>query len=123
MAFSVRDQLDRHLVCARVSGQRPGCELGQLLVIAFREIGPDLPNVLLDDVEIVEQPVSGRTDVEAVLRSLVQLLVDPVENSSRVFESEQKGPDAANPTLDRRLRTGLLAAVALTALFASVLGV
>jgi len=63
VAFRVRYQLDRNVVDARILGQRSGGELRQLLVIAARQICANLPDVLLDDVRIVEEPFSRRTYV------------------------------------------------------------
>ena len=54
VALGMRDQLDRYLVRARILSQRAGRELGKLLVIALREICPDLADVLLNDVEVVQ---------------------------------------------------------------------
>ena len=90
VALGVRDQLDRDFVRARISGERAGRELGKLLVVALGEIRPDLPDVLLDDVEVVEQPVAGRTDVETTLGAGIQLVVDAVENIPRVLEPKQQ---------------------------------
>ena len=46
--------------------------------------------MLLDDVEVVQQPVSGRTDIEAAFRAIVQLVIDAIEYFSRVLEAEQQ---------------------------------
>jgi len=51
--------------------------------------------VLLNDVEIVQQPVTCRTDIETALGAVVQLLIDAVENSLCVLESEQQRTGAA----------------------------
>jgi hypothetical protein len=50
--------------------------------------------VLLNDVKIVEQPVAGRTDVETALGAGVQLMIDAVENVSRVLKAKQQWPRA-----------------------------
>jgi len=54
VALGMRDQLDRYLVCAWIPGKRAGRELGKLLVVALGKICPDLTDVLLNDVEIVQ---------------------------------------------------------------------
>jgi hypothetical protein len=50
--------------------------------------------MFLYDVEVVQQPVPGRTDVEPTLRAAVQLVINAIENLSRVLEAEQKRPGA-----------------------------
>jgi hypothetical protein len=44
--------------------------------------------VFLNDVEVVQQPVPGRTDVEPMLGAAVQLMINAIENLSRVLEAE-----------------------------------
>jgi hypothetical protein len=63
----VRDQLDGDIVYARILRERSIRELRQLLVVATGQIRPDLANVLLHDVGIVEEPVTCRTDVDSTL--------------------------------------------------------
>jgi hypothetical protein len=50
--------------------------------------------VFLNDVEIVQQPISSWTDVEPTLRAAIQLMIDAIENLSRVLEAEQQRPGA-----------------------------
>jgi hypothetical protein len=90
VSLCVRDKLDRYFVRARVSGEGAGSKLGKLLVVALGEIRPDLPYVLLNDVEVVEKPVAGRTDVETALGTGIQLVVDAIEDIPRVLESEEQ---------------------------------
>ncbi len=95
MALGVRNQLDGYFVGARVSRQRPGGKLGKLLVVALWKICPDLPNVFLNDVEVVEKPVARGADVEPSLGAGVQLVIDPIEDVPRVLEPEQQRTRAA----------------------------
>jgi hypothetical protein len=95
VALCVRDELDRYFVRARVPGEGAGSKLGKLLVVALREIRPDFPYVLLNDVEIVEKPVAGRTDVETALGTAIQLVVDPIENIPRVLEPHEQRANAS----------------------------
>ena len=81
-------ELDCNIVDARILGERAVRELGKLLVIAAREIRPDLPYLLLDDVGVVEQPLSRRTDVDATLRSLCESVMNFVEYTPRIVEPE-----------------------------------
>src|SRR3954462_8045807 len=84
------DQFDCNFIRARIPCERSGRELRQLLVIPFRKVRPNLPDVLLDDVEIVQEPVAGRTNVEPAFGAFVQFLIDSVENRFGVVESEQQ---------------------------------
>jgi hypothetical protein len=90
VALGVRDQFDRYLVRAWIPPQRSGRELGKLLVIALGKIRPDLADVLLNDVEVVQQPVARRTDVESALGPMIQFLVDSIEDYLRVIEANQQ---------------------------------
>jgi hypothetical protein len=47
-------------VDARVPLERTAVELGQLAVEARREVLADLAKLLLDDVEVIDQPLGGR---------------------------------------------------------------
>ena len=57
-------RLDRQVVDPGITGERTVREVGQLPVVPARKIEADLGDVVPDDVEVVEQPFSGRTDVE-----------------------------------------------------------
>ena len=54
MPFGVGNQLDRYVVYAGILRERSVGELRQLLVIPAGQVCPDFPNVLLDDVGIVQ---------------------------------------------------------------------
>src|SRR5687768_12097774 len=90
VALGMRYQLDGHFVGARITGKGAGSELGQLFVVALGKICPDLPYVLLDDIEVVEEPVARRTDVETALGAGVELVVHPVEDVSGILEPKQQ---------------------------------
>src|SRR5207237_10065104 len=72
VTFCVRDQLDGNFIGAWITSERSRRELWQLLVVALGKARPDLANVLLNAVEVVEQPVHGRPSVEPSLRSAGQ---------------------------------------------------
>ena len=59
MAVCVRDQLERNAVDARIACTVPVRHLGQLMVVAVREVLLDETQLLLHDVEIIEQPFGG----------------------------------------------------------------
>ena len=56
-----------HAEDARISGKRPGGELGKLAVIAGRKVGADLADLLLDQMIIVDQPFRGGGDGAALV--------------------------------------------------------
>ena len=64
-ALAVADQGDRQLVNARVARQGTRGELGKLAVVASRQGLVDLADVLLNDVEVVEQPLPRGSYVDA----------------------------------------------------------
>jgi hypothetical protein len=90
MSFGVGYQLDCDVVNARILGERSIRELWQLLVVPARKIRPDLANVLLYDVGVVEQPVTGWTYVDSALRRISETVVYFAQYLSRVIESIEK---------------------------------
>ena len=93
MTFGVGYQLDRELVDAWVVGKRSVGELRKLLVITSRKVRPDFPDVLLDDVVIVEQPLARRAyDIGFPFRGDCKPPVDVGEHDARVIEPLEKGP-------------------------------
>jgi hypothetical protein len=97
VAFGVRDQLDRELVDARISGQRTGRQLRQLAVEPARHARADLANVLEDDVPVVEQPFPRGGDVDAAVAGERQLVTRLIENATRFGESREKRPRSKRP--------------------------
>ena len=63
----VRDELARERVDARITGERAIGQLGQLQVVAARQVLPDLADLILHDMVVVAQPVF-RPDGRRVLR-------------------------------------------------------
>ena len=52
----------------RIAGKRPVGQFRQLAIVAGRQIVPDLADLLLDEVIIVEQPFRGGHDASAALQ-------------------------------------------------------
>ena len=92
-ALGVGDETDRQVVHPGVAGERTVGEVGQLPVVPARKVEADLGDVVPDDVEVVEQPLSGRTDVEGG-----RLGGDPgvrvLEDGERPVEPAQQRADA-----------------------------
>jgi len=60
MAVGMGDEGPGDAEYARIAHERPVDQLGQLPMIARRQIDPDLAHLLLDDVEVIDQPIRGR---------------------------------------------------------------
>jgi hypothetical protein len=86
----VRDQRDRHLVDARVSGEGAAGELGEFPVVPAGECLADLADVLVDDVVVVEQPLRRRSDVERLRLRRADARVGVVEDPPGLLEAGQQ---------------------------------
>ena len=95
-ALGVRDQRDRELVHPRIARERTLRQLGQLLVIALRQTLPHLADVLLDDVIVVEEPLSRGADVHFVGSGIRELSLCIVEQPLRIVEPDQQSGVAAD---------------------------
>ena len=58
----VRDERPRNAEHARIPGERTDAELGQLPVVARRQVVTHLANLFVDEIVIVEQPFGRRRD-------------------------------------------------------------
>ena len=61
-AVAVRDRLEREVVDARKSGRRPVRQSRQLAAVALGQVPLGRADLLLDQVEVVEQPFRGGRD-------------------------------------------------------------
>src|SRR6185312_11181974 len=61
-AVGVGDERPRQPEHARISFEWPFDQLWQLAIEAWWKVDPDLPNLFLDHVKIVEQPIGGWSD-------------------------------------------------------------
>ena len=66
-AIRMRHKRPSNSVHARIAFQVTRCELGQLAVVACRQIILDLAKLFIDDVEVVDQPFRRRRDRMLVL--------------------------------------------------------
>ena len=57
-------------VDARVSHEVALRDLGQQTVVALREMVPDVPDLLVNDMEVIEEPLRGRCDLPPLLHRL-----------------------------------------------------
>ena len=85
-------------VDARQARQRSAGQLGQLGVVAARHAFPDLLELSLDQVEVVEQPFSGWRDVMAEAGAQRNLVIGPAQGMKVFLDPREKRsfpPDAA----------------------------
>ncbi len=61
-AVGVRDEGRRQRVNAGIALERSGVELRKLAVVVLRHVVANLPQLLLDDVEVVDEPLGGGRD-------------------------------------------------------------
>jgi hypothetical protein len=94
----VGDEGNGDLVDPRVAGQRSGGELGQLPVVAARQALTDLEDVLLDDVEIVEQPLAGGADVVLALLRGGEPVVRVTEDAAGLVQAVEQAVTVARGT-------------------------
>ncbi len=59
---NVREQLEHDVISTRVPRRRPVQQPGQLATVSSREVPTGRPNLLLDQIEIVEEPLARRCD-------------------------------------------------------------
>jgi hypothetical protein len=104
--LGVRDERDGELVHARITGERSAYRLGQLAVITLGQAVVDLPDVLLNDVKVVEEPFAGGTHIDAPARSSSEPRVHVVQDFAGV---RQTGEERGVPPPEARLRHALIA--------------
>ena len=92
--LGVGDQLDGQLVDAGIARERSLGELGQLGVVAARQVLADLDDVFLDHVEIVQEPVAGGADVHAPIGGVGERRAGFLQQPFGVVEAaEQRAGD------------------------------
>ena len=74
-AVGVGDESPGHAEHAGIADQRTAAELGKLAVVAGRQVGADLTDLLFDEVIVVEQPFRGRRDRPAFIGRLGQAAI------------------------------------------------
>ena len=97
-AVAVPDQLHGERVDARVAGLLPRGELGQLAVVAAREVLADVPDLGGDEVEVVEEPLRRRRDELAAVHVVGEGPVRLAQDADVVVEPRE---DAASGALRR----------------------
>ena len=103
-----------------VSSQMSFGEFRELGIVTGRQIVLDLPDLLFNDMEIVEQPLGGRGDRPAVAGGIGNDAVGLVQDFRILAEARQDRP-AARGSLQDALRRGETVGVAFKALNAEKL--
>ncbi len=85
-AVAVRDVGPGQPVDPRVSREVALGDLGQQAVIALREVVANVPDLFVDDVEVVEQPLRGRRDRLSLPHRLGDVPVSSQENPRVVID-------------------------------------
>src|SRR5581483_8194738 len=89
---------------ARVARKGACCELRQLAIISRRQIVPDLADLFLDQVIVVEQPFGGRDHIEPGFELRGTAAIDREQHRCVVVQS---GVERKNPGWPRRHRLGV----------------
>jgi hypothetical protein len=120
-AVGMRHEGPGDSVDSRVPGQWPIGELGQLPVESRRKIVANLPQLLVDDVEVVDKPFGRRNDCPLLTDGVGDHAIRLAEDAPVVLDARQQPPSPARP-LDDGLRGRQTLAVLLEALDAEELG-
>ena len=110
-AVAVADQLDRERVDAGVPGLLPRGELGQLAVVAAREVLADVPDLGGDEVVVVEEPLRRGGDELAAVHVAGERAVRLAQHADVVVEAREDAPRRAPRRVHRepgRERAGAL---------------
>ena len=99
-AVRMRDECPRQPEHAWIAGQRPVGELGQLPVVAGRQVVIDLADLRLDDMVVVDQPFRGRRDCAALADRLGDRAMGVEQCPAIVVQARSQRPDGAGPRRD-----------------------
>ena len=100
MAVGVRDEGPGQPEHARVAGERAARELGQLAVVAGRQVVADLAHLLLDEVVVVQQPLGRRHHAATALEFGGAGAVGGQQHPGVVVQSPLQGQDGRGMVRD-----------------------
>ncbi len=101
MAVGVRDEGSGQAEHARIAGERPIGELGQLPIVARRQRGADFTNLPFNEVIIIDQPVGCRCERPALVDCSGDHTVGVEQYSAIVGQAASQGMSPAPPRDDR----------------------
>ena len=108
-------------VDARVSREVALRDLGQQAVVAFREVIANIPDLFVDDMEVIEQPLRGRCDLPLLPHRLGNVPVCGQKDPRVVVDPCEEIPSSRG-LLGSALRRGQALSVLFQALHAEDLG-
>jgi hypothetical protein len=94
-AVGVADDFEREGVDARVTFEGPGREFREFVVVAARQVFADLAELLLDDVEVVEEPLGGGRDRAVLADGVGQRAVGLDQHAAVLLGARQQLPTPA----------------------------
>lgn len=114
------DECPRETEYARIASKRAGAQLGQLSIVAGWQVIADLPDLLFDQMIVVEQPLGRRRDRFVALRRRHRRFVGP-QQMVRVVSEPHRKRGASRSALRDRLCAGEAARMLCEPLFAEQL--
>ena len=120
-AIGVRDERPRQSVDAGIARQGAVGQLGQLAIEPGREIVADLPQLLVDDVEVVDEPFGRRNDRPLLADGVGDHAIRLAQDAAVVLDARQQAAVLGSPR-DDGLRGRQALGVLLEALDAEELG-
>ena len=103
-AVGVLDEGPGQAVDARIALERAAGELGQLAVEARRQVLPDLAELILDDVEVVHEPLGRGRDRSLFADRARDRAVGGEQDLPVLLKAGEQEPPAALAGVDRVLR-------------------
>ena len=91
-AVGVGDERPGHAEHAGIAGQRTAAQLGELAVVAGRQVGADLADLLFDEMVVVEQPFRGGRDRTALVDGLGDAAVGSQQHAFVVGQAIDQRP-------------------------------
>ena len=91
-AVGVGDERPGHAEHAGIAGQRTAAQLGELAVVAGRQVGADLADLLFDEMVVVEQPFRGGRDRTALVGGLGDAAVGSQQHAFVVGQAIDQRP-------------------------------
>ena len=99
-AVRMRDECPCQPENAWIPGQGPVRELGQLPVVAGRQVVIDLADLRLDDMVVVDQPFGGRRDCATLAYRPGNRTMGVEQCAAIVVQARSQRPDGAGPCRD-----------------------
>ena len=99
-AVRMRHERPGQSVDARIALERPLGQLGKLPVEAGRQIVADLTQLFIDDVEVVDQPLRGRSDRAFFPDGLRDRAIRVAQHASVVLDARQQRAPLHRPAQD-----------------------